>query len=381
VALDAFPAGDRSSRRPRRRCRAAFFRDTDAAAGVVFIAENDSLYGYPFDFKALAFSGERVLIANDVKTFSASSNGSFAYRAAPYSSLDLAWVDRSGTPQSRIHTEGFGNDIELSPDERHAAIVQLRDRNFDIWIVDLARAVTSRFTTGPSLDRWPQWSADSRRLAYASGTAIVAGVRGGTAAVDRLVEGATEAMPSDWGPDGSLIYRVQRPDGTGDLLINRPGASNNPFRFAVSDFEETRAQFSPDGRWIAYESNQSGRMEVYVRPFMRDGEEVQVSVAGGVCVRWRPDGREIYYLDPQSKLTAADVKMSVDGREVTFGVPHALFVASIAGRGAPGANFKTNYDVARDGRFLMLVPNDAAQNAMLSVIHDWNPTTPPASPR
>ena len=144
-----------------------------------------------------------------------------------------------------------------------------------------------------------------------------------------------------------------------------------PCPFLSSTFTEGRGAFSPDGHWVAYGSDESGRREIYVRPFPGPGGQWQVSTAGGKEPRWRPDGKELYYIAPDSRLMAAPIASS--GTALQPGLPTALFQPRIAFGGTPNALYRQQYDVAPDGRFLINVSVEEATAAPITVITNWNP--------
>ena len=144
-----------------------------------------------------------------------------------------------------------------------------------------------------------------------------------------------------------------------------------PWSFLDSTFNERAGAFSPDGHWVAYQSDESGRYEIYVRPFPGPGGQWQVSTAGGKDPRWRPDGKELYYIAPDSRLMAAPIAAS--GTALQPGLPTALFQARIAGGVASDISLRQQYDVAPDGRFLINVNVDEATTAPITVITNWNP--------
>jgi hypothetical protein len=144
-----------------------------------------------------------------------------------------------------------------------------------------------------------------------------------------------------------------------------------PFPFLKTNFAEVWGQFSPDGRWIAYQSNESGLWEIYVRPFPGPGGQWLISTTGGVYPRWAPEGKELYYIDPTGRLMAVPIGVKSDALEV--GKPVALFQPHVLGGGANMIGRNQQYDVAPDGRFLVNVLNDEALNSPLTILLNWNP--------
>ena len=148
-----------------------------------------------------------------------------------------------------------------------------------------------------------------------------------------------------------------------------------PFVFLNTSFVESLGQFSPDGRWVAYQSDESGRFEIYVRPFppQPGGEWRQVSTAGGIAARWRPDGKELYYIAPDGKLMAAPITLK--GTSLDPGAPEALFQTRIVGGGANTSILRQQYAVAPDGRFLINVTTDDAVTSPITLLQNWKPPT------
>lgn len=247
-------------------------------------------------------------------------------------------------------------------------------RNQDIWLLDGTR--TTRFTFDTGLDQCPMWSPDGRQVAFDSNR------RGTRDVYLRPANGAGEDLPvvtstrdklvTDWSRDGRFIAYEQDP---GDLWIAPRQGDGRPFVFLRTDFQELEGRFSPDGRWVAYKSNESGQFEVYVRPFSgsssppADGGQWQVSSDGGINPRWRSDGGELYYVAPDGTLMA--VAMAVVGSTLKPGTPVALFRPRIVNG---GASFLSEYDVARDGRFLINTVVDEAAPP-ITIIQNWKPPT------
>jgi Tol biopolymer transport system component len=246
-------------------------------------------------------------------------------------------------------------------------------QNLDIWLLDGTRA--TRLTFDPANDFSPVWSPDGAQVAFDSGRT---GVRdlylkpsNGTGPEMPLVTSAKAKVATDWSRDGRFIAYEEFP---GDLWIVPLAGDRRPFLFLRTDFLELEAHFSPDVKWVAYKSNESGQYEVYVRPFSDTstparGGQWQVSSAGGINPRWRSDGRELYYLAPDSTLMA--VPIEVRGTTLAPGAPVALFRPKIVGG---GAGFSTEYDVSRDGRFLInMIVEDSAPP--ITIIQNWKPQT------
>jgi Tol biopolymer transport system component len=192
----------------------------------------------------------------------------------------------------------------------------------------------------------------------------------GTGDDELLVESQQNKTAGDWSVDGqSVLYSVLDDPKTGrDVWVLPLTGDRKPFAFLNASFDERLGQFSPDGRWVAYGSNESGRQEIYVRPFPKADAQWQVSTGGGIWPRWRPDGKELYYIAPDGTLMAA----VVDVTRATFesGAPEALFQTRIVGS-ATNPDLGRQYDVARDGRFLINVAAADATGSPITVILNW----------
>jgi Tol biopolymer transport system component len=232
------------------------------------------------------------------------------------------------------------------------------------------------------LDRWPIWSSDGSRIVFASTRKgqinLYQKPSSGAGAEALLVESPQITVASGWSADGRfLLYFSIDPRSAGDLWVLPTEGTRTPWVFLKTGFMERWGQFSPDGRWVAYESNESGRDEIYIRPFATTAAsgaganpaagQWQVSTAGGIHPRWRADGRELYYLGPAGEMMAAPIVATATTMEP--GAPVALFPTRIYGGGVDSAQGR-QYDVARDGRFLINVelPGDAAP---ITLIQNW----------
>jgi dipeptidyl aminopeptidase/acylaminoacyl peptidase len=180
----------------------------------------------------------------------------------------------------------------------------------------------------------------------------------------------------DWSPDGRvLLYATQDTKTASDLWALPLTGERKPFPVVQTSFDEIEGQFSSDGRWLAYASNESGRYEIYVRPFPDAGGKWQVSTGGGSQPRWGPDGKELFYVAPDNRLLAVPLRLAPEARAVEVGAPVVLFPTRLASGGATIAaasiNARAQYAVARDGRFLMNVAADDAVTSPITVVLNW----------
>jgi Tol biopolymer transport system component len=263
----------------------------------------------------------------------------------------------------------------LSPDGRRVALNRVIGRNNDIWILDLERSLFSRFTFEPAADSMPVWSPDGATIAFNSNRSGVYDLyqksATGVGADQLLLATPQNKAPVDWSPDGRfLMYRSPGLTTGFDLWALPMTGDRKPFVVVQTNFEERDAQFAPDGRWIAYQSNESGRTQVLVQPFPGPGGKLQVSTDGGAQVRWRADGRELFYISLDGRLMAVPIRPAVDRHALEAGAPVPLFPTR-AGGPAPGGN-KQDYVVSKDGqRFLIDVPEEVA--SPIAVIMNWHP--------
>ncbi|MGH9385174.1 MAG: TolB family protein [Vicinamibacterales bacterium] len=221
---------------------------------------------------------------------------------------------------------------------------------------------------------WPTWSPDSAQLAFAKPPHAY--LKTLTGAQSTLLENEQrQKYPSDWSRDGKfVVYRTIGASATGDLWALPLQGDRKPFPVIESSFEETRAQFSPDGQWISYESNQSGRNEVYVRRFNAPSVPIQISVSGGSEARWHPNGRELFYIGPGPTMMSVGIRRSPDGTALEPSAPRQLFAAPVPGSGRQAANVKFQYAVSADGtRFLINEVLEGNSASPLIVVLNWKP--------
>jgi len=255
---------------------------------------------------------------------------------------------------------------ELSPDGKRAATTRGPVGTRDIWIQEVTHS--SRFTLDPDDDVFEIWSPDGARVVFMSSRAGVYDLyqkqSDGSGGEEVLLKSAESKRPNSWSPDGRFI--LYQSDQNSDLMVLPLTGGRKPFPFLSTPFNKAQGVFSPDGKWVAYQSNESGRFEVYARPFPGPGGQWQVSTGGGGSPRWRADGKELYYLAPDNKLMAVVVK--AQGAALAAGTPEALFQTHMP----VGVN-RQQYDVARDGRFLI---NTELQDNSTEPIHlllNWKP--------
>jgi Tol biopolymer transport system component len=334
-----------------------------APPGHLLFARGGMLIAQPFDERQLRVRGEpRVLhehvcgsSANVPPCFSASATGVLVYHAARLFRHQLAWFTRSGRELDLPIEPGSYTGPMLSPDESRVLVDRHDPRTWQlgIWQFDLRRRVLSRMVDGAAQATGAVWSADGRSVAFSSDSVdrhevYVTDAQGG--APKRLFSWPATAVLSDWSNDRQHLLFQSRGTGTReDVWVLTLGAGGAPIPLLRSQFNERGARFSPDGRWVAYASDESGRPEIYIQPFPPTGMKRQVSNEGGHEPAWRRDGRELYYMTGDRRLTAVPVRLS---RDVLVGDPSELFRMP---RDAPLAP-RISYSPAADGqRFLVNV--------------------------
>ena len=345
-----------------------------APPGFLFFARGGTLAVQPFDADRLRLSGEPLPVAEKVEyDFSAAGNGILAYRAGASDVRQLCWFDRSGRELAKVGKPGDYGDPSLSPDGTRLAIdVGGWTPVGDIWLLDLARASFSRFTSHPKDDATPVWSPDGREIVFASNRNgpfdLYRKDASGAGREELLFRSDADKFPADWSRDGKyLIYYTVDPKTKADLWVLPMSGERKPTPFLQTEFNEANAVFSPDGRWVAYNSDESGMPEIYVRPFPRSGGKWQISTQGGVQTAWRSDGKELYYVAPDRKIMAVEVK---PGNLFSAGLPVPLFEAPIRAEGI--TEYRSSFVVSPDGeRFLVSTIAEEAARAPITVVVNW----------
>ena len=273
-----------------------------AAPGYLLFVRRGTLMAQAFDGKTLETAGQPFSVAEQVGYFTVTARAAFSVSDAGVLTIAsgdagqlgrFVWFDRVGRPLGSPTPEvGAYQNFDLSPDERQIAV----QRTGDIWLIDVARGVLSRFTSDPGIEGDPIWSPDGGRLVFASSR------NGPQNLFEKALSGGTETLllpsdqptyPEDWSRDGRFIVYLSPIGGRG-IWILPLSSDRKPFVFLESPFIKDEPHFSPDGRWLAYYSNESGQAEVYVQPFPGPGERVRASTDGGSQPRWRKDGMSCF---------------------------------------------------------------------------------------
>jgi len=265
-------------------------------------------------------------------------------------------------------------NIFFSPDEKRvaAAITDSQSGTRDVWLVDIVRGTPTRFTFDPAEDFLPIWSPDGSRIVFASDRDgpgnLYQKPASGAGNEEELLKTNERKWPTDWSRDGRFVIYTNLSQKTKlDLWVLPVTGEQKPTPFLQSSFNEDYARFSPDGRLVAYASDESGKFEVYVQTFPASGGKWLVSTNGGVQPRWRRDGKELFYIAPDKKLMAVDVKL--EGSTFEAGVPRALFQTRVVSYPNP----RNVYEVSADGqRFLIITPLEEATSTPITVVANWN---------
>lgn len=348
------------------------------ASGHVLFMRETTLMAQRFDDRQLELEGEPFPVVEDVRSamtpgfgvYSASDNGVLAYQTGSggYNATRVRWVDRDGKELEQIGGPGDYVDLDLSPDGTFAAITSIEpgQRSPDIWIYDLSRRNSrTRLTSSPFTDLAPVWSqgAASDFIFFGSRSN---GPNNGVYR-QRFNGGAPElvherAVPRSVSPDGRhLLFMAVTPGKSTDLFTLSLSGGGKAVPFADTVATEMFGQFSPSGNWIAYESNEQQRTEVFVAPFPPTGAKWLVSTAGGAFPRWRGDGKEIFFLT-SGKLMTAPVAVTAAG--IRIGEPQPLFDFRAGRTGYP-------YAVSKDGKRFLIASFDQATPEPISVVTNW----------
>jgi Tol biopolymer transport system component len=388
-SIDKRPAQQDSQRLVESNATPQFAPAAGGGPGRVLYIRGDTLMARPLDGQKLQFTGAAVRVADSVGTngsflgmFSVSSNGILVTSSGGSENRQLVWYDRQGKVVSRTGEPGRRDEISLSPDGTRVAEGRVDVQGiWGVWVVDLARGTSSRFTFESTGAGNGIWSPDGSQIIYAGGggqsTDIFRKPSNGAAKEEVLFHSDSLKTPLDWSSDGRWLLFTERAKDTGSDLWALPDASGptglqrKPIPYLVTPFNEAQAKFSPDGKWVAYASNESGTVEVYVRPFpASSGGKWLVSNGGGNQVLWRPDGKELFYIAPGGSLMAAEVHVTGSAFEV--GVPKALFRPQILGGLGSAPITAWRYGVSKDGqRFLMNTILEQSDSTPMTVLTDW----------
>ena len=341
--------------------------------GAILFTRAGTLMALPFDMKQLKSSGDPFPVAQEIAVGTNSSwlaassyNGVLAYVSGQHSHWQYVWRDRQGNNLGAFGDAG--GVVMISPDGKRLA----GDPGGAVTLLEFGRGVTTQLTLGSSGGMNPAWSPDGRYVAYHGSQGIYRKATNGAAPEELLLRSRTLAVPKSWSPDGRyLIYAQINPATGADLFalpIGQP--DSHPLVLAQTPSTEDQGQFSPDGRWVAYTSNESGQSEIYVIPFPPAPNQGRwmVSRGGGVMPRWRRDGKGLFYISPDQKMMAVDVSTNPTFQSAT---PHALFDTEMVDTGIRTGPM--SWDIAPDGKRFLIITDTSQETSSLNVILNWRP--------
>jgi Tol biopolymer transport system component len=355
---------------------------------VAFVRDG-LLIAQRLNLSAGELTGEPVTLAVGVGSdtrglggFSVSTDGRVAYRIGGNPRSQLTWRSRSGEADRAAVEPADSAYLDLSPDGKRVAVQRVVSNNLDIWLIDLERGGSSRFTYDTANDQLPTWSPDGAWVAFSSNRTgrnnlYLKSVSGAVGSEESLLDTPNRKQPQHWSKDGRflLYYEIDPQTGRDLWALERTGDSWKPRVVANTQFEERGGQISPNGQWVAYETNESGRPEVVVQSFPEPSARWPVSTGGGMYPRWSANGGEIYFMTPDSILMAAPVadgsSRSGTGLPFKAGRPQQLFTMRL-GNDRTTSFVRPPYAVAEDGRFLINEPLESL-TAPITLLLNWRP--------
>ncbi|PYV94113.1 MAG: hypothetical protein DMG90_00565 [Acidobacteria bacterium] len=358
-------------------------------SGYLLYVRDNALVARPINPSSGRFEHDATVLNDDVQvdaglwrgTFTASENGTLLYQpGSAGAGLNLAWFDQSGKQESTVSTPDDYRQVELSPDEKKV-VVSMGEPLAALWVYELTRKTRTRLTFGNENYSHPVWSRDGSQIAYTQGGGaandaghkILSKASNGTGQEQLLLTldpstGMQQAL-CDWSPDGRYLMFRSGVSGTGDgfdLWVLPLFGDRKPFPYITGPGDQLYAQFSPDGRWVAYASTETGRSEIYVAPFPKTGAKWQVSQNGGMLPRWRRDGAELYFPGFNSgEFLAAQV----NGRGPNFEVGEIHNVFNINNMSPSIAS--EQYDVSGDGKRFLVITTGEAGTLPLTLVQNW----------
>jgi eukaryotic-like serine/threonine-protein kinase len=385
-SLDTKPAEQSLKQLVATTHEPAYVPFSGSGSEELLFLRDKTLMAQPFDAGRLELTGEPVPLAEQVGSaqgygyFSASTNGVLAFRSDAGAVSQLTWFDPQGKSLGTAVEPASYDTLSLSPDGTRAVVSRSdnpSNPNLEtLWLVDFSRGTSTRFTFGSSSATLGVWSSDGSRVIFASNSGgeydLYQKLASGVTGEQLLLKSSDDKWPISWSRDGRfLLYQSSsRNVARGDLWVLPLEGDKKPFPFQNSGFNSDDGQFSPDGRWVAYVSDESGRNEIYVRTFSPataatgsdTGGKWLISTAGGTEPRWRGDGKELYYLAPDNMVMAVEISANP---AFSAGVPKALFQAPRY----PSFVSENHWDVTRDGKRYLF----AAQStqAPFTVVVNW----------
>jgi eukaryotic-like serine/threonine-protein kinase len=353
-----------------------------APPGYLLFFRERNLMAQRFDAKTFRITGDPILVAEQIQffpqtyfaTFSVSDNGAVVYQDRSAAGVSqLAWFDRSGKQTGTLGTPGDQANPRISPNGKRVAldIVDPQTGNIDIWIYESSGGIPRRVTSNPAIDAGPIWSPDGSRIVFTSlrkgHPDLYQKSSSGAGSEEMILQSQGTKYPNDWSPDGRFILYRAIEGRANPKLWALPVGDRKPTPVIDATFGVSQGQFSPDGRWMAYASNESGKWEIYVAPFPGPGGNWKVSSAGGSEPRWRRDGKELFYLAPDGKLMSVDVK---EGTTFDAEAARPLFETRLRQPISSADLF--SYDVSVDGQhFLLNTDVGEVTSSPLTAVLNW----------
>jgi len=356
---------------------------------LIFVREG-TLFAAPFNPDRLEVTGEPAPVLEGVLTnpntgvsqYAFSQTGTLVYLSGTQTGVrsSVVWVDEKGGLTPLVADKGDYEDLRLSPDGKLLAIeINMPGAQDIVWVYDIERGTMSRLTFSAGGSFNPVWTPDGKRVAYASAVEsaqpnLFWKRADGVGQAERLTTSENVQLASSWSPDGQvLLFNERDPENTWDIRFLRVGEPTKEETFLSTPFSEQSAVFSPDGRWVAYESNESGKFQVYVRPFAAPGGDAeargkwQISTQGGLAARWSADGRELFYRSGERVMA---VSVSAEGESFRAGKTRQLFSGTFVNPRSPSQA----WDAAPRGqRFVMLQPDtrEAVARTNVNIVFGW----------
>jgi Tol biopolymer transport system component len=349
--------------------------------GYLFYLQQRNLMAHPFDASSAHLSGAPVPVAQQVQynadrwlgSFGVSTHGTLVYMSGDEAARQLQWFSRDGNPLGTVGAPGILGHPAISPDGQKVAVslVPSNSTNRDIWIHDLVRGSASRLTFNEAADNVPVWTRDGKRISYTNERTSFGDIylqsSSGLGGEELVPPSTRDSYKSatDWTADGkALLYMNQSSPGP-TLWIHETAPGKNDYQLLKTNFDESAGKFSPDGHWLSYISEETGRPEVYVVPYPELNGKWQVSTAGGSQARWRGDGKEIVFVSPEGKLMS--VAIATSGSTFKAESPKVLFDTRIVSISRDW----WQYDMTVDGKkFLINTRIDHAQEP-ITLYANW----------
>jgi serine/threonine-protein kinase len=343
------------------------------ASGHLLYARANGIAGVPFDLARAEITGPETPVLDGVSTYftnglaqlAVAANGTLAFVPEKEGRVnsEVVWLDRKGTLTPAIPAERRHTDMKLSPDGRRLALT-IDNENRDVWVYEFERGILSPVTTGPASDFNPRWMHGGQRLLYASERPVFQVFMKppiATAPDEPVVTESFDTEPMAVSPDGaSLVYTISNPPMRTDVWIRPMNGEGKARALLASKYDETDATLSPDGKWIAYSSDESGRPEAYVQAFPEPTERWQVSANGAYGLRWGRDGKELFYATGEpSRLMAVPLAFGTDG-SISSGKPSVVYEGRFL-----------DFDTAPGGRLLLMLRDPRAPAPSIHVALNW----------